>query len=79
MTRPAMEVADIVRAKGREFLQRYQSTVSYQQLKAFRAIGRCRTAALGEFVQQCDHCSHQVVEYKSCLMGSVLFWGVAVR
>ena len=25
-----------------------------------------RTAALGEYVQQCDHCSHQVIEFKSC-------------
>jgi hypothetical protein len=34
MTRPAIEVADVVRAKGRQYLELYQSRVSYQQLKA---------------------------------------------
>ena len=67
MTRPAIEVADIVRAKGREFLQRYQSTVSYQQLKAFRAIGRCRTAALGGHKDKCVGCQYEApISYNSC-------------
>jgi hypothetical protein len=47
MTRPAIEVADIVRAKGRQFLYRFKAILSFQQLKAFRAVLRCRTAALG--------------------------------
>ena len=47
MTRPAIEVADIVRRKGRQFLQRFKAVLSYQQLKAYRAVERCRTAALG--------------------------------
>jgi hypothetical protein len=40
MSRPAMEVADILRAQGNQFLERYQSSFDYQQLKAFRAILR---------------------------------------
>jgi hypothetical protein len=47
MSRPALEVADVVRARGRQFLKRFKSSLSYQLLKAFRAIERCRTAALG--------------------------------
>ena len=47
MSRPAMEVADILRAQGNQFLERYQSSFGYQQMKAFRAILRCRSAALG--------------------------------
>ena len=35
MTRPAIEVADIVRAKGRQFLERFKAGPSYQLLKAF--------------------------------------------
>ena len=31
-----MEVADILRAQGYPFLEHYQSSFSYQQLKAFR-------------------------------------------
>jgi len=48
MTRPAIEVADIVRAKGRQFLERFKAILSYQELKAYRAVERCRTAALGD-------------------------------
>ena len=47
MTRPAVEVADILRAQGDRFLDRYRSSFDFQQLKAFRAIQHCRTAALG--------------------------------
>src|SRR5229473_7334673 len=47
MTRPTLEVADILRAQGDRFLERYRSSFGFQQLKAFRAILRCRTAALG--------------------------------
>ena len=46
MSRPAVEVADILRAQGSRFLDRYESSFDYQQLKAFRAIQKCRTAAL---------------------------------
>ena len=56
MTRPAIEVADIVRAKGRQYLEHYQSSVSYQQLKAYRAVERCRTAALGGHKDKCVNC-----------------------
>ncbi len=38
MSKPALEVADILRAQGNRFLERYQSSISYQQLKAFRAV-----------------------------------------
>ena len=48
MTRPTFEVADILRAQGDRFLDRYRSGFDFQQLKAFRAILRCRTAALGD-------------------------------
>jgi hypothetical protein len=30
MTRPAIEMADIVRLKGRQFLKRFKAVVSYQ-------------------------------------------------
>jgi hypothetical protein len=67
MTRPAIEVADIVRAQGRQFLERYQSSVSYQQLKAFRAVERCRTAALGGHRDTCAGCQYSPpVSYNSC-------------
>ncbi len=66
MNEHRLEVADVFRQHGQEFLDRWGDVLSAQQRKAFRDIGACRTAALGEYVQQCDHCSHQVIEYKSC-------------
>jgi hypothetical protein len=67
VTRPAIEVADIVRARGRQFLERYQSSISYQQLKAYRAVERCRTAALGGHKDQCVDCHYAApISYNSC-------------
>jgi len=66
MTEHQLEVADIFRQHGQEFLDRWGDVLSRQQQKVFRDIGACRTAALGAYVQQCDHCSHQVIEYRSC-------------
>jgi hypothetical protein len=67
MTRPAIEVADIVRAKGRQFVERYQSSLSYQQLKAYRAVERCRTAALGGHKDKCVGCEYEApISYNSC-------------
>jgi predicted Zn-ribbon and HTH transcriptional regulator len=65
MSRPAIEVADIVRTKGRQFLERFKA--SYQQLKAFRAVLRCRTAALGGHKDKCVECPYEApFSYNSC-------------
>ncbi len=63
-TRPAYEVADIVRAYGAA----YRSThdVWPGQGVALRAIERCRTAALGGHVEACDTCGARRVAYNSC-------------
>ncbi len=66
MTRPTFEVADILRAQGDRFLDRYRSSFDFQQLKAFRAILRCRTAALGGHRDACPNCGHQAISYNSC-------------
>jgi len=66
MTRPTLEVADILRAHGDHFLDRYRSSFDFQQLKAFRAIQRCRTAALGGHRDACLRCGYQAISYNSC-------------
>ena len=53
MSRPAVEVADILRAQGNRFLDKYRNSFEFQQMKAFRAIQSCRTAALGGHVDAC--------------------------
>src|SRR2546430_9356609 len=66
MIRPTFEVADILRAQGDRFLDRYRSSFGFQQLKAFRAIQRCRTAALGGHRDACLRCGYQAISYNSC-------------
>jgi hypothetical protein len=65
--RPALEVADILRALRNRFLKRFKSSRSYQQLKVFRAIERCRTAALGGHRDKCVGCEYEApFSYNSC-------------
>ena len=52
-------MADIIRVQGDRFLDRYRSSFDYQQLKAFRAIQRCRTAALGGHRDACPRCGYR--------------------
>jgi Transposase zinc-binding domain len=78
MNRPTVEVADILRVQGQRFLDRYRASFDFQQLKAFRALQNCRTAALGGHLDACPQCGFKAISYNSCLMGSVFFWGVGV-
>src|SRR5438132_10877142 len=66
MSRPPLEVADMVRQHGAAFLARYGPTLSGAQHRALRAIALCRTAALGGHITQCDHCGHEAQAYNSC-------------
>jgi Putative transposase/Transposase zinc-binding domain len=66
MSRPPLEVADVVRQHGAAFLARYGHTLSGEQHRALRAIAVCRTAALGGHITQCDHCGHEAQAYNSC-------------
>ena len=66
MTRPAVEVADILRMQGPRFIDRYRASFDFQQLKAFRALLNCRTAALGGHLDACPQCGFQAISYNSC-------------
>jgi putative transposase/transposase-like zinc-binding protein len=66
MSRPPLEVADIVRQHGDAFRARYGAILSGAQQRALRAIALCRTAALGGHITQCDHCGHEEHAYNSC-------------
>jgi hypothetical protein len=61
-----LEVADVFRQHKQEFLRCWGHVLSAQQLRAFRDICACRTAALGAHVEQCDSCSKQIIAYDSC-------------
>jgi hypothetical protein len=66
MTRPPLEVADIVRQYGAASLARYGHVTSTAQPRVLRAITLCRTAALGGHTTACDHCGHLERSSNSC-------------
>ena len=66
MNPPPFEVADIVRAAGKSFVEKNRSRLSWQHLRVLRAIERCRTATLGGHLDQCSRCGHQAISYNSC-------------
>src|SRR5450432_1225382 len=66
MSRPPLEVADIVRGAGHSFIERSRKWISGQHEKVLLAITRCRTAALGGHRDQCSCCGYQAISYNSC-------------
>jgi hypothetical protein len=64
--RPAIEVADIFRRYGEAYRVQAGAVLSLQQRRVMTAIERCRTAALGGHVEQCDRCGHTRVWFNSC-------------
>ena len=66
MNRPPLEVADIIRAAGDDFIHRNQAHLAWPQLKVLRAIRNCRTQALGGHLDRCSGCGHEAISYNSC-------------
>jgi hypothetical protein len=66
MSRPRLEVADVIRRHGEAFLERYGATLAPEQRRALDDIAACRTAARGGHVEACDRCGHRQVAYNSC-------------
>ncbi len=65
--RPAgLELAEIFRQIGPEYRRDHAGSLNRAQLRAMSAIERCRTAALGGHVEQCDSCGHQRIAFNSC-------------
>jgi len=67
VTKPPVEVADIIRAAGKGFMRKHWPWLTCQHLKVLAAIKRCRTAALGGHLDQCSGCGQTVTfSYNSC-------------
>lgn len=62
--RHGCELADIFREYGGAYRRDHSLPVSH--LKVMRAVERCRTAALGGHLQQCDACGFERPAYNSC-------------
>ena len=66
MTRPRLEVAEVIRSCRDAFLQQYGAGLTPEQRRALDDLTACRTAALGGHVLECPECGHQEVSYNSC-------------
>jgi len=66
MSRPTLEVADIIHAAGNRFWEKHKPHFAWVHRKVLDAIVRCRTAALGGHRDQCVRCGHQAISFNSC-------------
>jgi Putative transposase/Transposase zinc-binding domain len=66
MSRPPLEVADIIRAAGEAFIERNRHWLRWKHVKVLRAIERCRTAALGGHLDECTRCGRRAISFNSC-------------
>jgi hypothetical protein len=67
MSRPTLEVADLVRSAGTAFIERNRRWIRWTHIKVLLAIARCRTAALGGHIDECTRCGHRAtISYNSC-------------
>jgi len=66
MSRPPLEVADLIRTAGAAFLERNRHWLSWKHVQVLRAMARCRTAALGGHLDECTRCGHRAISYNSC-------------
>jgi Transposase zinc-binding domain len=67
MSRPPLEVADIIRSAGAAFIERNRQWIGWKHVKVMLAMARCRTAALGGHVDECTRCGHRAtISFNSC-------------
>src|SRR6266853_31391 len=66
MSRPPLEVADLIRNAGTAFIERNRHWLSWKHDKVLGAVARCRTAALGGHLDECTRCGHRAISYNSC-------------
>ena len=66
MSRPPLEVADLIRVAGQKFIEASRRWITGQHLKVLAAIERCRTAALGGHRDRCARCGYRAHSFNSC-------------
>jgi hypothetical protein len=66
VSRPTLEVADVLRRHGEAFRARNAGHLDRSALRVMGAIVACRTAALGGHIARCNDCGHSAISYNSC-------------
>jgi hypothetical protein len=64
VSKPVHELAAIIRQYKTSFIVKHQPLK--QHLSVLNALEKCRTAALGGHVDECDKCGHLRISYNSC-------------
>ena len=66
MSRPPLEVADLIRAAETTFYERSRKWFTWLHLKILTAIVCCRTSKLGGHIDECSRCGHRAISFNSC-------------
>ena len=66
MSLPALEVADVMRAWGGEYIRLYGDRMPAIHRKAIGDMTACRTPAMGGATYHCPDCDHYHYSYHSC-------------
>ncbi len=66
MARPALELADVIRAHGYSFVEERRGRVSSAGMNVLTALSTCRTAVQGGHRRACTACGHEEFAYNSC-------------
>src|SRR5215831_7479831 len=66
MSRPPLEVADLIRAAGTTFYQSSRKWFTWLHLKILTAIVCCRTSTLGGHLDECSRCGQRAASFNSC-------------
>ena len=61
-----LEVADILKRYGDEYLHKFGGKMLPSQRRAFSDILKCRSDVMGGHVFKCDKCGHRHYSYHSC-------------
>ena len=63
MSRPALEIAEVIHRYGDQFLREHGDLLSEQQLRTLRELAACRTAVLGGHLNECHDCGQPSQAY----------------
>jgi hypothetical protein len=66
MSRPLLELANIIAAAAHHFTDTPPAWFTWVHLKVLVAIENCRTAAMGGHLDQCSACRYRAISYNSC-------------
>src|SRR5881227_713180 len=66
MSRPPLEVADLIHAAGIGFFRSSRKWFTWLHLKILTAIVSCRTSALGGHIDECSRFGHRAISFNSC-------------